>query len=155
MEVMGCCQYPVCLQQDKYVQSDFFNPNFVYTVCIPFLYHPYAFRLCSGHDCGVYVMVFMDILSIKTDGLYFDPHYVWHMRDLCLLSIVDGEIAQFLEAIQGMCMFSARGNVTTNLTTDAYFIQLQGRMRMFIFCLQHGIRRLLQVHMFMCILHMH
>jgi len=104
VEVMGCCQYPVCLQQDKYVQSDFFNPNFVYTVCIPFLYHPYAFRLCSGHDCGVYVMVFMDILSIKTDGLYFDPHYVWHMRDLCL---------------------------------------------------QHGIRRLLQVHMFMCILHMH
>ena len=56
--------------------------------------------LCSGHDCGVYVMAFMDVLSIKTDALYFDSMYVPHMRDLCLLSILDGKIAHFPEALQ-------------------------------------------------------
>jgi len=100
-------------------------------------------------------MALMDVLSITTNALYFDPQYIQHMRYLCLLSIVDRKIAHFSEATQGMCMFSARGNVTTNLTIDAYFIQLQGRMRMFMFCQQHGIRRFLQFHMFTCILHMH
>jgi len=62
---------------------------------------PHALRLCSGYDCGVYVMAFMDVLSIKTDGLHFHPSDVRHMRDLCLLSIVDGKIAHFPDALQG------------------------------------------------------
>ena len=47
-------------------------------------------------------MAFMDVLSIKTDGLHFHQDDVRHMRDLCLLSIVDGKIAHFPDALQGL-----------------------------------------------------
>jgi len=47
-----------------------------------------AFVVCSGHDDNLYVMAFMDVLFIKTNGLYFDPIYARHMTDLCLLGIL-------------------------------------------------------------------
>jgi len=46
-------------------------------------------------------MAFMDVLSIKTDGLHFLLDEVRQMRDLCLFSIVDGKIAHFPDALQG------------------------------------------------------
>ena len=49
-------------------------------------------------------MAFMDVLSIRTDGLYFDQADVPHMRDLCLLSIIDGQVAHFPDALQGTCV---------------------------------------------------
>jgi len=60
-----------------------------------------AFVACSGHDCGLYVMTFMDVLSMKTDRLYFDPSYARNMRDLCLLSILQGKVAHFPDALRG------------------------------------------------------
>ena len=75
--------------------SDSFDPNVLRTLCIPEISSPHALRFCSGHDYGVYVMAFMDVLSIKTDELYFDKDDVRHLRDLCLMSIVDGKIAHF------------------------------------------------------------
>ena len=78
-------------------------------------------------------MAFMDVLSKKTDGLCFDREYVRHIRDSCLLSIVDGKIAHFLEALEGMHIFNVKRNVATHVTTDAFSLDLQGRLRMSIF----------------------
>ncbi|KAJ8435571.1 hypothetical protein Cgig2_020033 [Carnegiea gigantea] len=58
---------------------------------------------CSGHDCGLFVMAFMEVLSIRTDGLYFKRAYVRHMRDKCLLSIMLGKIVHYPEALEGSC----------------------------------------------------
>jgi len=63
-----------------------------------------VFVVCNGHD-GLYVMAFMDVLSIKTDGLYFDPSCARHVRDLCLLSILQGKAAHLPESLQGTCIF--------------------------------------------------
>ena len=79
-----------------------FDPNVVPTVSVVDLCSPHTLRFCNGYDCGVYVMAFMDVLSIKTDGLHFHQDDVHDMRDLCLLSIVDGKIAHFLDALQGL-----------------------------------------------------
>ena len=49
-------------------------------------------------------MAFMDVLSIRMDGLYFHQADVRHMRDLCLLSIIEGEVAHFPDALQGTCV---------------------------------------------------
>ena len=46
----------------------------------------------------------MDVLSIRTDGLYFHQGDVRHMRDLCLLSIIQGEVAHFPDALLGTCV---------------------------------------------------
>ncbi|KAJ8432413.1 LOW QUALITY PROTEIN: hypothetical protein Cgig2_013827 [Carnegiea gigantea] len=46
--------------------------------------------LDSGHDCGVFVMAFMDLLSLKADGFEFDQDCVVHYRDKCLLSFIQG-----------------------------------------------------------------
>lgn len=58
---------------------------------------------CSEHDCGLFVMAFMDVLSIRTEGLYFKRRYVRHMRDKFFLSIMLEKIAHFPEALEGMC----------------------------------------------------
>jgi len=50
-------------------------------------------------------MTFMDVFPIKTDGLYFEPSYVRHMRDLCLLSILQRKVTHFLKVLQGTCTF--------------------------------------------------
>ena len=50
-------------------------------------------------------MEFMDVLSIRTDGLYFDTSYSRHMRELCLLNILQGKVAHFPESLQGMNIF--------------------------------------------------
>jgi len=57
---------------------------------------------CSGHDCGVYMLMFMDLLSIRADGLYFGQPYVRHARNKLLLSVLQGSIAHFPQAfLQG------------------------------------------------------
>jgi len=81
-----------------------FHPNVVSTIRIPSIASPYASLFRSGHDCGVFVMAFMDVLSIRTDGLYFHQRDVRHMRDLCLLSIIQGEVAHFPDALLGTCV---------------------------------------------------
>ncbi|KAJ8422403.1 hypothetical protein Cgig2_029227 [Carnegiea gigantea] len=52
----------------------------------------------NGHDCGVYVLMFMDLLSIRADGLYFGQPYVRHARDKLLLSLLQGSVAHFPQA---------------------------------------------------------
>ncbi|KAJ8435110.1 LOW QUALITY PROTEIN: hypothetical protein Cgig2_001985 [Carnegiea gigantea] len=42
----------------------------------------------NGHDCGVYMLMFMDLLSIRADGLYFGQPYVRQARDKLLLSLL-------------------------------------------------------------------
>ncbi|KAJ8427788.1 hypothetical protein Cgig2_032847 [Carnegiea gigantea] len=44
----------------------------------------------SGHDCGTFVMAFMDLLSLKADGLELDQACVAHSRDKCLFSFLQG-----------------------------------------------------------------
>jgi len=77
----------------------------------------------------------MDVLSIKTDTLYFDAEYVPHMRDLCLLSILDGKIAHFPEALQGMRAVIVRGYFKTHLSTDTFVNKLQIDMHSMDCCL--------------------
>jgi len=60
-----------------------------------------AIIVCSGHDCGVYVMAFIDILSMRTRALPFERAYVWNFRAKCLLSILQGKIAHLPETLQG------------------------------------------------------
>ncbi|KAJ8420167.1 hypothetical protein Cgig2_000257 [Carnegiea gigantea] len=56
----------------------------------------------NGHDCGVYMLMFMDLLSMRADGVYFGRTYVRHARDKLLLSLLQGSIAHFPEAfLQG------------------------------------------------------
>ncbi|KAJ8429596.1 hypothetical protein Cgig2_008826 [Carnegiea gigantea] len=44
----------------------------------------------SGHDYGVFVMAFMELLSLKVDGFEFDQDCVSHYRDKCLVSQFPG-----------------------------------------------------------------
>jgi len=53
----------------------------------------------SGYGCSVYVMMFMDLLSLNTDQLHFDAKYVAHARDKLLLSLLQGSIARFPDAL--------------------------------------------------------
>ena len=50
---------------------------------------------CSGHDCSVYMLMFMDILAMKADGLYFGSPYVHHAHDKLLMSYLQGSAAHF------------------------------------------------------------
>ncbi|KAJ8420360.1 LOW QUALITY PROTEIN: hypothetical protein Cgig2_023216 [Carnegiea gigantea] len=52
----------------------------------------------NGHDCGVYMLMFMNLLSIRADGLYFGQPYVRNARDKLLLSLLQGRVAHFPEA---------------------------------------------------------
>jgi len=87
-----------------------------------------AFIAYSGHDCGLYVMAFMDVLSIKTDRLYFDPSYARHIRDLCLLSIVQGHIAHFPKTLQGTSIFFDVLHIKEWYPSGSNLIGLQGRI---------------------------
>ncbi|KAJ8425180.1 hypothetical protein Cgig2_010789 [Carnegiea gigantea] len=51
----------------------------------------------NGHDCSVYMLMFMDILAMKANGLYFNSPYVHHARDKLLLSCLQGSVAHFPE----------------------------------------------------------
>ncbi|KAJ8428809.1 hypothetical protein Cgig2_028014 [Carnegiea gigantea] len=56
----------------------------------------------NGHDYGVYMLMFMDLLSIRADGVYFGQNYMRHARDKLLLSLLQGSIAHFPQAfLQG------------------------------------------------------
>ena len=58
--------------------------------------------LCSGYDCGVFVMAFMDLISIRATGWQFTQANVRLFRDKCLLSLVRGRIAHFPRTVTGM-----------------------------------------------------
>ena len=86
----------------------------------------YAFVVRSGHDCGLYVMAFMDVLSIRTAGLYFDTSYVRHMRDLCLLSILQGKVAHFPDSLEGMYLLCVVFHIHHWQRCEYEVIALQG-----------------------------
>ncbi|KAJ8443080.1 hypothetical protein Cgig2_004285 [Carnegiea gigantea] len=62
--------------------------------------HPCCPQQDNGHDCLLYVIAFMVVLSIKTDELYFGGSFVRHMGEKSLLSILQGKIAHFPDALQ-------------------------------------------------------
>ncbi|KAJ8432091.1 hypothetical protein Cgig2_001172 [Carnegiea gigantea] len=55
-----------------------------------------------GHDCGVFVMAFMELLSLKADGFHFDQDCVPLYRDKCLLSFIQGRLAHFPQHLRGL-----------------------------------------------------
>ncbi|KAJ8437695.1 hypothetical protein Cgig2_030717 [Carnegiea gigantea] len=62
----------------------------------------FCLHYSSGHDCGVYMLMFMDLLSVRADGLYFGQPYVRQARDKLLLSLLHGSVAHFPQAfLQG------------------------------------------------------
>jgi len=50
---------------------------------------------CSGHDCGVFVMVFMDLLCINGGVLCFSQTDMRQLREKCLADLLAGEIRNF------------------------------------------------------------
>ncbi|KAJ8437856.1 hypothetical protein Cgig2_002990 [Carnegiea gigantea] len=56
----------------------------------------------NRHDCGVFAMAFMDLLSVKADGFEFNQDSVAHYRDKCLLSFLQGLLAHFPQHLRGM-----------------------------------------------------
>ncbi|KAJ8453381.1 hypothetical protein Cgig2_008265 [Carnegiea gigantea] len=44
---------------------------------------------------AVFVMAYMDLLSVKADGYHFDQDCVAHYKDKCLLSFLHGRVAHF------------------------------------------------------------
>ncbi|KAJ8442480.1 hypothetical protein Cgig2_022363 [Carnegiea gigantea] len=46
--------------------------------------HPLCPQQGNGHDCGVFVMVFMDLISMSSKPLLFNQRYMHHMRDKLL-----------------------------------------------------------------------
>ncbi|KAJ8447211.1 hypothetical protein Cgig2_030442 [Carnegiea gigantea] len=74
-------------------------PNKTTKFCIS-IYQCLRYR---GHNCGMYVMALMDVLSLKTVGLHLEQGNVLYMREKCRLSILLGKIAHFPEAYVGEC----------------------------------------------------
>ena len=54
---------------------------------------------CSGHDCGVFVMVLLDLISMRLEQVVFDQQHVRHVRKKLLLSLLEGKIAHFPDAL--------------------------------------------------------
>jgi len=44
-------------------------------------------------------MMFMDLLSLNTEWLYFDEKYVGHAREKLLLRLLQGTIVHFPDAL--------------------------------------------------------
>uniref|UniRef100_A0A7C8YVL5 Ubiquitin-like protease family profile domain-containing protein n=1 Tax=Opuntia streptacantha TaxID=393608 RepID=A0A7C8YVL5_OPUST len=55
----------------------------------------------NGYDCGVFVMAFMDLISIRATGWQFTQANVRQFRDKCLLSLVRGRITHFPRTVTG------------------------------------------------------
>uniref|UniRef100_A0A7C8ZNM0 Ubiquitin-like protease family profile domain-containing protein n=1 Tax=Opuntia streptacantha TaxID=393608 RepID=A0A7C8ZNM0_OPUST len=53
----------------------------------------------NGYDCGVYVMVLLDLISMRAEKVEFDPQHVRQVRDKLLLSLLQGKIAHFPGAL--------------------------------------------------------
>ena len=49
----------------------------------------------------LFVLAFIDFLSMNVGGLYFEQGDVKSMTDKYLLSLLQGKIAHFLNALQG------------------------------------------------------
>ncbi|KAJ8429742.1 LOW QUALITY PROTEIN: hypothetical protein Cgig2_023131 [Carnegiea gigantea] len=78
---------PKCPEQRKTIVHDILQPG-LFMYMLPFLFH-------NGHDCGVFVMAYMELLSLKADGFHFDQDRVARYRDRCLLSFPQGRVAHF------------------------------------------------------------
>ncbi|KAJ8420535.1 hypothetical protein Cgig2_002957 [Carnegiea gigantea] len=50
--------------------------------------HPQCPQQGNGHHCSVFVMVFMDLISMNSKPLLFNERYVRHMRDKLLVSLL-------------------------------------------------------------------
>ncbi|KAJ8423512.1 hypothetical protein Cgig2_030224 [Carnegiea gigantea] len=53
-----------------------------------------------GYDCGLFVLTFKELLSMNIGGLYFEQRDMRYMKDKCLLSLLQGKISQFPNALQ-------------------------------------------------------
>ncbi|KAJ8431991.1 hypothetical protein Cgig2_005920 [Carnegiea gigantea] len=62
--------------------------------------HPLCPQQGNGHDCGVFVMVFMGLISMSSKPLLFNQRYVHHIWDKLLVSLLQGKIAHFPNALQ-------------------------------------------------------
>uniref|UniRef100_A0A7C9DCL2 Ubiquitin-like protease family profile domain-containing protein n=1 Tax=Opuntia streptacantha TaxID=393608 RepID=A0A7C9DCL2_OPUST len=55
----------------------------------------------NGYDHGVFVMAFMDLISIRPNAWRFSHHNVRQFRDKCLVSLPRGRIANFPHTLTG------------------------------------------------------
>ncbi|KAJ8447331.1 hypothetical protein Cgig2_013108 [Carnegiea gigantea] len=52
-------------------------------------------RQNNGHDCGVFVMIFMDVLALNARAMCFNQDDVRHLRDKCLADVLIDRIRNF------------------------------------------------------------
>jgi len=65
---------------------------------------------------------------MKTYRLYFDPGYARHMRDLCLLSILEGKVAHFPDALRGTSIQCRTCHIQGAICNALHCRTLQGRI---------------------------
>lgn len=49
----------------------------------------------NGYDCGVFVMAFMDLISVRADSWCFQQQNVRHFKEKCLANLLKGDIRNF------------------------------------------------------------
>ena len=54
---------------------------------------------CSGYNCYVFIMIYMDLLALKVDSQYFTQKDIRMLREKCLIDILKGEIGNFPESL--------------------------------------------------------
>jgi len=72
------------------------------TCQLPWLTLCIVVPLRSGYDCGVFVMAFIDLISIRATAWQFTQAHVRQFRDKCLLSLLTGRIGHFPRTLTGM-----------------------------------------------------
>ncbi|KAJ8453089.1 hypothetical protein Cgig2_014852 [Carnegiea gigantea] len=63
---------------------------------------PYPEQMNNGHDCGVFVVAFMELLCLKANGFHLDQDCIPLYRDKCLLSFIQGRVAHFPQHLRGV-----------------------------------------------------
>jgi len=64
---------------------------------------PYDVSFWSGFDYGVFVIAFIDLISIRATGWTFTQGHARHFRDKYLLSLLTGRIVHFPHTLTGEC----------------------------------------------------
>jgi len=71
------------------------HPQFHGSLFYLYLHTLSPWSACSGHDCGVFVMVFMDLLCINGGVLCFSQTHMRQLREKCLADLLAGKIRNF------------------------------------------------------------
>ncbi|KAJ8424003.1 hypothetical protein Cgig2_032387 [Carnegiea gigantea] len=70
----------------------------------------------NGHDCGVFVMAFMDLLSLKADGFEFDQDCVVHYEENGLVILIPTHRHHCNRIDNKSCIHTPHGDIYMELS---------------------------------------